>query len=153
MELRLCVIVEFFGSPVRNIFPRISLHDLPCHGTMRKGLLQVSLNKAAFLSVKQRSWIQTYSSNCLQYLCLSDILFECNPNKHGQGMMSVLPNQRLSWVLSTLGQCSVSFQPVLYRPHTQTRIVFFSVFKKAFPIWNFSQPCSNRISPNCLFPT
>ena len=30
MALRLCVIVELFYSPVRNIFPRISLHDLTC---------------------------------------------------------------------------------------------------------------------------
>ena len=96
MELRLCMTVELFCSPVRNIFPSISLHDLPYHNTMRKCLLQVSLNKAAFQKPQQRSWIQTYSCDCLQYLWLFDILFECNPNKHGQGMMSVLPNQRLS---------------------------------------------------------
>ena len=36
MELRLCVIVAMFYSPVRNIFPRISLHDFPFHRTMRK---------------------------------------------------------------------------------------------------------------------
>ena len=31
MVLRLCIVVESFCSPVRNIFPRNSLHDLPCH--------------------------------------------------------------------------------------------------------------------------
>ena len=45
--------------------------------------------------------------------------------KHGQRMMSVRPNRLLSQVLSTVGQCSVSFQPVLLRQHTQTRIVHF----------------------------
>ena len=31
-----------------------------------------------------------------QYPCLFGILFECHLNTHGQGMMLVLPNQRLS---------------------------------------------------------
>ena len=57
--------------------------------------------------------------------CLFHIVFEYNPNKHGQEMLSVLPNQRLSWVFSTVGQYPVSFQQVLYRPRTQTRIVLF----------------------------
>ena len=35
MELRLCIVVELFCSPGRDIFPHISLHDLPHHGTMR----------------------------------------------------------------------------------------------------------------------
>ena len=29
-------VVELFCSPVRNIFPPISSHDLPCHRTMKK---------------------------------------------------------------------------------------------------------------------
>ena len=36
--MRLCKTVELFYSPVRNIVPRISLHDLPYHRTMRKCL-------------------------------------------------------------------------------------------------------------------
>ena len=35
--------------------------------------------------------------------------------------MLVLPNQRLSSVSSMLGQCFVSFQQVLNRPHTQIK--------------------------------
>ena len=76
-----------------------------------------------FLYVQLTSWIQTYPCNSPQYLCLFDILFECNPNSHGQGMMLVLPNQRLSVVFSILDWCSASFQPVLYRPHTPIRTV------------------------------
>ena len=87
VELRLCVTVGSFYSPVRNIFPRISLHYLPCLRTMKKCSRQVSLNKAAFLQRQQRSWIPTYFCDCLQYLCLSDILKGCNPNFRGQGMM------------------------------------------------------------------
>ena len=41
MELRLRIVVELFCSPVRNIVSRISLHDFPCHRTMRKCLRQV----------------------------------------------------------------------------------------------------------------
>ena len=48
------------------------------------------------LFLQLTSWIQTYSFNCPQYLCLFCILVECNPNTHRQGMMLVLPNQRLS---------------------------------------------------------
>ena len=33
MELQLCIIVESFYSQVRNTFPHISLHDLPCRET------------------------------------------------------------------------------------------------------------------------
>ena len=48
MELRLCTVVELFCSPVRNIVPRISLHDLPYLRTMKKCVRQVSQNKVAF---------------------------------------------------------------------------------------------------------
>ena len=96
MVLRLCIFVELFCVPSRNILPRASLHDLPCHRTMKKCSRQVSLNKVAFPKHQRRFWIQTRSCNCPQYLCLFDFLFECNPNKRGQGIMSVLPNQRLS---------------------------------------------------------
>ena len=61
-----------------------------------------------------------------QCLCSFRTLVECHSQKKsGQRMMSFHPNQRPSQVLSTLGQCFVSSQPVLCRPHTQTRIVLF----------------------------
>ena len=58
------------------------------------------------------------------------MVFECIPNKHGQGMRSVLPNQRLSkkyfqhWVdvLFLSSQFSIV-------PHTQTRIVISRLTK------------------------
>ena len=52
--------------------------------------------------------------------------------------MSVLPNQRLSQVLSTWGQC-FCFCPAgfIYRPRTQTSIVLFSVSEKAVTIGIF----------------
>ena len=35
MASRLCTIAQLFYSQVRNIFPRISSQDLPCHRTMK----------------------------------------------------------------------------------------------------------------------
>ena len=61
--------------------------------------------------------------NYPQYLCLFDILVECNPDQRGQRRMSALPNQRLSLVLSKSDWCAVSFHPILYRPRVQTIIV------------------------------
>ena len=114
MVLRLCITVGLFYSPVRNIFPRISLRDLPCHCMCQIYLVtfiplvikktlhvkgprgKVSQSRVAFVSLLQRFWVQTYFCNCLQSSCLFGILFECNPNKRGQEMMSVLPNQPFS---------------------------------------------------------
>ena len=62
--------------------------------------------------VLRRSWIPI-SLCCPQCLCSFDNLVECNPNEHGQRMMSVLPNQRLSDVLSTLDPDFVPFLPLL----------------------------------------
>ena len=95
-------------------FPRISSHDFPRH--------------------QQKFWIQTYFCNYSQYPCLFDILFDCNPNTHGQRTMLALPNQRLSVVFFKWDWCSVSCQPVLHRPRIQTRIVLFSVNEQTFPV-------------------
>ena len=103
MALRLCIIVESLYLQVRNIFPHISSRDLPCHRTKKTWFLhQVSLKlwSVVFPWHQQKSWIRTYFCNYPQHPCLSDILFECNPNKHVRGMMLVLPNQRLSWEFS-----------------------------------------------------
>ena len=56
------------------------------------------------------------------------------------------PNRLLSKVLSTLGQCFVSSQPIFYRPHTQTRIVIFQSLRINIPKLEFSQPCSKKLS-------
>ena len=121
-----------------------SQHDLPCHGTMTKCLRQVSQSKVVFLSHQQRCGIQTYFCNCLQYLCLLDILFECIPNKHGQGTMSVRPNRLRSIELSTSNQCFVSCQPIfMSSTHTQIRRILFHDVRISIPNW---KPSPNRIS-------
>ena len=86
MALRRWKIGQLFCSPIRNICPCISLHDLPYHKTMRKCSRQVSQNKVVFQKLLQRFCIQTYFCNCPHYFCLFDILFDCNPNKRGQGI-------------------------------------------------------------------
>ena len=87
--------------------------------------------------------IQIWLCNCPQYLCVFHIVFKCNPNKHGQGMMLVLPNQLLYWVLSTSDQCFASFQPILCHPHTQIRIILFHNVRISIPNW---KPSPNRTS-------
>ena len=50
---------------------------------------------------------------------------ECTPSRRCQGMMLVHPNRLVSSVLSTLGQCFVSSQPVLCRHiHRQEQSLF-----------------------------
>ena len=102
MASRLWTIARLFYSQVRNIFPRISLHDLPYHRTMKISFRhQVSawlLFLAFFIAPAE-----IMDSNMVLWLsCLFDILFECNPNTHGRGMMLVLPDQRLSWESSMM---------------------------------------------------
>ena len=137
------------NSQVRNSFPYTSLDDIPCHRTRRKCLLQILLN-TIFSTHPADILVQTNLCNCLHYLCLLCILFECNPTKHGQDMMLVHPNQFLSWVFSTSGLCSVSFQPFFCRPHTQIRIVLFLGWQNIPSLKTFSLPCSNGTFSNCL---
>ena len=87
--------------------------------------------------------IQTWFCNCQQHLCSFHIVFEHIPGKRDQGKMLVLPNQFLSWVLSTSDQCFVSFQPILSHPHTQIRITLLTVNEISIPKW---KPSPNRTS-------
>ena len=98
----------------------------------------------------RKFWIQTWFCICLQFLCFFHIVFECTPNVHEQGMMFVLPNQLLYWVLSTSDQCFVSFQPILCRPHTHIRIVLSRLTNKHSQFETFSQPYFNRTFSNYL---
>ena len=133
------------------MFPRISLHALPCHKTWRYHLASgssVALVPENFCPCRNHSFEHTsvILHNIIAYLTLS---FECNPNKHGRGRMLVLQSQRISWEFSKSDWCSVSFLPVWHRPHLQIRIHIFSVNEWAFTIWNFSQPYFKRTFSNC----
>ena len=55
MELRLCVTAELSCSPIRDIFPHISLHDLPCHGTMTKYSHPISWRNKQFFHCTSRN--------------------------------------------------------------------------------------------------
>ena len=70
---------------------------------------------------------------------LFDNLVECNPIEHSQGTMSVLPNQRLSYVFSTLGEGSVSCVPVFVSStYTDKNRPLSRLTNKKFPIWKIS---------------
>ena len=68
---------------------------------------------------------RTWFCNCPQYICLFHIVIEYIASIHDQGKMLVLPNRLLSWVISTSDQGSVSFQSILFHPHTLIRIILF----------------------------
>ena len=87
------VVVESSYLLPRNIAPHISLHDPPYHKTMKKYEDFEGMVISLLLPLKFA--IRTWFCNCLQYLCLFHIVFECNPNKHDQGKMLVLPNRLL----------------------------------------------------------
>ena len=140
MALRLCITVEVFCLPVRNIFPRTSLPDLPYRRTMRKCSRQISLQQAVSLQAQQKSWIPTYFCFCLQHLCLFDILFECTPNKRGQGMMSVLPESTLFKSIFYIGSIFCFF-PSSFIPSTYTDK------NSLFLGWRISIP-NLELSPN-----
>ena len=88
----------------RPVFPSgHQLHRPRCGGQipcalqlMRTLALLPSTTLSHFPWLQQKSEIRTFFNNCLQNYCLFDTFVEDNPNKHGQGKMSVLPKQRLS---------------------------------------------------------
>ena len=81
------------------------------------------------------------------------IVFEYVPGFHDQGMMLVLRNQLLCFVLSTSDQDCVSFQSILCHPSTQTRTILLHGVRKSIPNW---KPSPNRTSigfSQIAFPT
>ena len=129
----------------------ISLHDQPCHKTMKKyedfeGMVISLLPPLKFA-------IRTWFSNCPQYLCLFRIVVECSPSIHDPRKMLVLPNRLLSWVLSTSDQDFVSFQPILCHPHTQIRIILFHDEQRDIPNLEFSPIHVSIAFSQIAFPT
>ena len=132
-------IVESFYLQVRNIFPHISLRDLPCHRTMKK--YDNSRSMEVFQFRQRKFVIQTWLCNCPQYLCLFHIVVECSPSIHDQGKMLVLPNRLLCWVISTSDQCFVSFQPIfMSSTFTDKNNPFSRCTNKHSQLEAFSQP-------------
>ena len=154
MELILCTVVESSCLPTHNIIPHISWHDLPYHKTMRK--YTDFPNMVIFLLLLRKFRIQTFFCNCQQYLCLFHMVFEYILGVHVQGKMLILPNQLLYWILSTSDQSFVSFQPILYHPHTQIKIFLFHGVRISIHNWKLSPTrtsigffsnCSSHICP------
>ena len=110
----------------------------------------VSLSWVIFLLLLRRFWIRTYFANCRQYLSLLRIHVDCTPSRCGQRMMLVLPNRRLSSILSASDRCSVSVQPILMSSTYIEKNNPFSVYENIPNFGTFSQPCSNRTFSNCL---
>ena len=78
MALRVCIIAQLFYSQIRNIFPRISLHDLPCHKTMKISFRHQGspwlLFLTIFCSTSRNPWFEhtfVINHNILAYLTFS----------------------------------------------------------------------------------
>ena len=80
-------------SPTHNIVPHISLHDHPCHKTMKK--YEDFERMVISLLPPLKFAIRTWFCNCPQYLCLFRNVFECIPSIHDPRKMLVLPNRLL----------------------------------------------------------
>ena len=93
MEYILCGVAVSSCLSTHNIVPHTSLHDQPCHKTMKK--YEDFEGMIIFLLLPRKFAIRTCFCNCPQYLCLFRIFFECNPSKHDPGKMLVLPNELL----------------------------------------------------------
>ena len=149
MEYILCRVAESSCLPTHNIAPHTSLHDQPCHKTMKK--YEDFPSMVIFAFSPRKFAIQTWFCNCQQYLCLFHFVFECISSIHDQGKMLVLPNRLLCWVVSTSDQCFVSFQPIWCHPHTQIRKTLFNGVRRGF--LNLEVPpnrISSRLFSNCL---
>ena len=97
-EKILCRVAESSCLPTHKIVPNISLHDQPCHKTMKKyvdfeGMVISLLSPQKFAKQK---WFW----NCQQKLCLFRIVVEWSPSIHDPRMMLVLPNRLLCWKLT-----------------------------------------------------
>ena len=80
--------------PIHSIVPHTSLHDLPCHKTMKK--YEYFEEMVISLLHPRKFAIRTWFCNCPQYLGLLRIVVEYTPSIRDQGKMLVLPKQLLS---------------------------------------------------------
>ena len=119
-----------------NIVPHTSLHDQPCHKTMKK----YEYVKGMVISIihPQKSAIRTWFCNCPQYLCLFRIFVECSPSIHDPRKMVGSPKS--TPLLSTfhIGSRFCFFPANLCRPHTQIRIILFHDEQRDIPNLEFS---------------
>ena len=144
--MELCRVVESSCLPTHNIVPQISWHDLPCHRTTKRYSDFPSM--VIFRLLLLKFWIQTWFCNCPQYLCLFHILVECNPNKHGQGKMLVLPNQLLCLVSTFHIGLIFCFFPanLMSSTYTDKNNPLLRCTNKHSQLETFSQAYFNRLS-------
>ena len=107
---RLYALLRCFVRWFTTAFHTLFWHDLPYRRTTQRSSIFPSL--VVFLFSLRKLRIRTWFCNVQQYPDLFHTVFECNPSKHDQRLMWVLPNQLLYWVFSASDQESVSFPPI-----------------------------------------
>ena len=135
MVLRLCIVVELFCLPVRNIFPRISLHELPYHRTMRKCSLQVYISVIVYIIFA----CQTLSpSTTRQKMVKNDV-----GSPKSTSFMSIFHIGSMFCFLPT---------SLISSTYPEKNSPFSRLTKKHSKFKTFSQPCSNRNFLELHFP-
>ena len=134
MELILCRVVVSC-SPTRNIVPHTSLHDQPCHKTMKK--CEDFEGMVISLLTPRKFAIRTCFCNCPQYLCLFGIVFECSPAQIYMIQERCWFSQIDFFIKYFPHRIKIFFFPAnSCHPHTQIRIIFFHDVQRDIPIWN-----------------
>ena len=122
--------------PTHNIVPHTSLHDPPCHKTMKK--YEYFEGMVISLIPPQKFEIQTWFCNCPQYLCLFRIDVEYSPSIHDQRKDVGSPKSTSLLITFHIGSRFCSFQRILNHPHTQIRIILFHDTQRDIPNLEFS---------------
>ena len=154
MALLHCIIAQLFYSPIRNFFPRISLHDLPCHKTMKISFRhQVSpwlLFLTIFCSPGRYSWFEHTS-----------VIVDNIPANLTFFLSTTQMSMVKEWCWSSQIDVHENFpsridvlflsSQLCYRPHITDKSSSFSrLTNKHSQFGTFSQPCINSSISNCL---
>ena len=149
MALRLCIIVESFCLPTHNTVPHISSHDLPYHKTMKKYEYFERMEVSLFSPLKFA--IRTWFCNCLQYLCLFHIVFECCPSIHDPRKDAGSHKSTSLFSTFHIGSMFCFFPAnLMSSTYTEKNNLFSRCTKRHSQLETFSQPCFNKIFSNCL---
>ena len=147
------IVVESFYSPVRNIFPRISLHDLPCHRTMKRQCMsQVSL-ELLFLVIFHSSGSNPrfeHSSVIIRNI-LANLTFSLSATQINMVKKWCWFSQVNDFHEYFPHRIYVLFFPasLLSSTYTDRKSPFSRLTNKHSQTGTFSQPCFNRTFSNC----
>ena len=152
MASRLCLIVASFYSPVRNIFPRISLHDLPCHRTMKISFRHQVSAWLVFLVIfpsPGRNPCFEHTSAIIHNI-LAKLTFSLSAIQINMVKKSCWFSQ-INSLFIRIFQVGLIFcvfpDSFVSSTYTHEKSPFSRLTNEHSQFWTFSQQCSNRTLP------